>query len=284
MKRPTIQTNIAPVIALIAGLSLAMSAKATVPISDLPDFDNLPNFAQLGNNLRNAASTVNGNVGVSSGGSLTTTAFNTINGDLYVAEGASSSGPGTVTGSTFAGVDLTTEQNTVFSASEGLSALSPDEVISSLQTGSLSFDIPAGQVYVVNLNGGLNLTGPDGITVTGGGALVLNVGSSFAMSSAATILGPSASDIFINYTGASLANLSGADINGQLFFPSAPATFSGGVVNGGVFGGNSAITLTASQTLNGVPVPEPGTMALAAMGGISIIILRRRLCSLTRSV
>lgn len=279
MKHPTIHKNAARVIAVVGGLSLAMSSRA-VPVSSLPDFDNLGNYAQLGNQLRNAASTVNGNVGVSDGGSLTTTAFNTINGNLYVGDGASTSGPGTVTGSTFTGVDLTTEQNTVFSASEGLSALSPDEIINSLETGPLSFNVPAGEVYVVNLNGGLNLTGPNGITVTGGGALVLNVGTSFAMSSAATIIGPDASNIFINYTGTSLANLSGADINGQLFFPSAPATFSGGVVNGGVFGGNPAITLTASATINAVPVPEPGAMALAAMGGICTIILRRRLCSL----
>lgn len=283
MKLTTIHRNTMRVLALVGGFSLATSAKATIPVSDLPDFDNLPNFGLLGNNLSSDTASVNGNVGVSDGGSLTGPGPFTVNGDLYVGDGATTSVPGTVTGTTFTGQDLTTEQNTVFSASEGLSALTPDEVINSLETGPLTFDVPAGQVYVVNLNGGLNLSGGNGITVTGGGGLVLNIGTGFTMTSGASITGP-APNIFINYTGSSTADLSTALINGQLLIPSTTADLAAGTVNGGVFTGNSNVNLSLGQVINPVPVPEPGAMALAVMGGISMIILRRRLCNLTHRV
>src|SRR5215469_3601185 len=101
MKPTMIQTNTVRAITLLAGLSLATSAKATVPVSDLPDFDNLPNFAQLGNQLQYANNTINGNVGVSDGGTLLRNSINnTINGDLHVGNGATSTGGGTTTGST----------------------------------------------------------------------------------------------------------------------------------------------------------------------------------------
>lgn len=283
MKLTTIHRNAMRVLALAGGLSVAISAKALTPVSALPDFDNLPNFAQLGNNLSSDTASVNGNVGVSDGGSLTGPGHFTINGDLFVGNGATTSVPSTVTGSTFTGVDLITEQSTVFSASEGLAALSPDEVINTLQTGSLSFDVPAGQVYVVNLNGGLNLSDGNAIKVTGGGGLVLNIGAGFTMAGGATITGPP-SNIFINYTGSSTADLSTALINGQLFIPSASTDLSAGAVNGGVFTGNSNINLSLGQVINAVPVPEPGSMLLAAIGGFSVIILRRRLCTLAHSV
>ena len=277
MRLQTIQTNTVRVIA-IAGLSLAISSKATVPISDLPDFDNLDNFAQLGNQLNNGNDTINGNSGVSEGGLSTLASLSTINGNVYVGNGATFSNSGHVTGSTFTGQDLTTEQNTVFSASEGLDALTPDQIVSSLQTGSLSFNVPAGQVYVVDLNGGLSLNSAN-ITLTGTGLLVLNILGSFNLGGTASILG-NASNIFINYLGSNTGNSSQHDvIDGQVFIPNASANL-GGTWNGGIFSGNQTITMLNAATINAVPIPEPGTMALAATGGLSILLLRLRFCLL----
>src|SRR5215469_13897443 len=98
MKLPIIQSNVMCAVALVGGLSLAMSARATVPISDLPDFDNLPNFGLLGNNISSATASVNGNVGVSDGGTLNGAGFFTINGDFFAGNGATTIVPGTVTG------------------------------------------------------------------------------------------------------------------------------------------------------------------------------------------
>lgn len=279
MKLPIFQTSALPIplmwMALIAGFSLAMSAKATVPVSSLPDFDNLPNFGQLGNNLSSATASVNGNVGVSDGGSLSGPGFFTINGNFSVGNGASVIIPSTVTGTTLTGQNLSLEQSTVFSASAGLAALPPDQTISSLETGPLSFDVPAGQVRVVNLDGGLNLSGGNGITVTGGGGLVLNIGTGFTIAGGGSITGP-ASNIFINYLGSATADLSTALIDGQIFIPGAATQLSAGAVNGGVFTGDSNINLSLGQVINAVPVPEPGAMALAAMGGLATILLRHR--------
>src|SRR5215469_11309545 len=148
MKHPTIRTNTVRILALACGLSLAMSAKATLPTSDLPNFDNLPNFGELGNQLNESQATINGNVGVTENGKLNLPALSTIQGNVDVANGATYNDLGHEDGSTFAGLDLTGDQNTVFSASEALDALTPDQIVSGNETSALSYNVPAGEVDV----------------------------------------------------------------------------------------------------------------------------------------
>lgn len=269
--------------ALIAGFSVAISSKATVPTSDLPDFDNLPNFAQLGNDLNENDGDVYGNVGVSEGGTISIGAPSTINGDLYLATGATQSGPGAVTGTTFTGVSLSTEQSTVFTASADLANLTPDQVVSGDQTTGLSIDVAPGEVYVLNLNGGLDLNNQN-ITLTGGGDLVLNIGNTFSLTGSASIDGP-AQNIFVNYTGGNTVDTHVGDtVNGQVFIPNAPASLDG-VWNGGVFSGNLEASLLSAGTINAVPVPEPGVMALISASLVaSLLLVRRRLDGMKRSV
>jgi len=261
--------------ALVAGFSLPMSSKATVPISSLPDFGNLTNFAELGNQLNESAVTINGNVGVSENGTLTLASPSTINGDVYVASGATFSRLGTVTGSIFTGQNLAAEQSTVFSASSALAALPADQTVTGNQATGLSIDVPTGLVYVLDLNGGLNLSDQN-ITETGGGDLVINLASSaFNLKGTSSILG-NPQNIFINYLGSGTVNSAVGDVvNGQVFIPGGAANLDG-TWNGSIFGGNKTITMLADSTLNGVPIPEPSSIAMAAMGGISMIILRLR--------
>src|SRR6516162_9776206 len=147
MKFPKIQTNTLCLpltrVALITAFSLSISAKATIPSSDLPSFDGLPNFAQLGNQITEHNATVNGNVGVSSGGLLDLDNPGTINGNVFVSSGATFDQVGTVNGSVFTGQDLSTQQSTVFSASAGLDALHAVQSVSGDQTSSLSYNVPA---------------------------------------------------------------------------------------------------------------------------------------------
>lgn len=278
MKLPIFRTNTPRLplmrMALIAGFSLAISAKATVPDTDLPDFDNLPNFSLLGNQLNAIDTTINGNAGVSENGLLNLEAPSTINGDVSIGNGATLTGPGQITGNIFASQDLTTEQNTVFTASEVLDALPADLVISGNQTAALSFAPPAGEVEVVDLNGGLNLNDQN-ISMNGDGTLVLNVLGSFSLTGTASILG-NAQNVFINYLGTSTMVTTGLpSIEGQVFIPNAAADLEG-TVNGAVYSGDGTISFLSTSTLNGNPVPEPATIVLAAMSGLSTILLRHR--------
>lgn len=269
--------------AVIAGFFLAVSAKATVPDSSLPSFDNLPNFAQLGNNLNENNGTIFGNVGVSDGGTISIGAPSTIEGNLFIATGATRSGPGAVTGTIFTNQNLSLEQSTVFTASLDLADLPPDQTVTGDQTTGLTIDVPAGQVYVLNLNGGLDLNNQN-IVLTGGGNLVLNIGGTFSLTGSASILGPPA-NVFVNYIGANTVNTHiGDTIDGQVFIPNAPATLDG-VWNGGVFSGNLQVSLLSASTINAVPVPEPGVALLMAAGFVPFMLLaRRRLCIVKGSV
>ena len=279
MKLPAIQTNVPRQtwmrLALISVFSLAISAKATIPAADLPNFDNLANFAQLGNQITEHNATVNGNVGVSSGGLLDLDNPGTINGNVFQATGATVDLAGDLNGSLFTGQNLTTDQATVFSASAGLNALPAVQDISADQTSPLSFDVPAGQVEVVDLNGGLDLKHSDDITLTGGGDLVLNISGSFTLQDQASILG-GASNIFINYLGtAAVTSDENNIVDGQIFIPNAEADLKS-TFFGAIYSGDQNVELLANGTLNAEPLPEPGTIALAALGGLSMIVLRHR--------
>lgn len=276
MKRTTIQTNavrawrtIGPVTAfikflpLIACFILAISVKAAPTLSD---------FIEFGNQLSNDLSTVNGNVGVSAGGTFDLTTPSVVNGDVYTGTGATFNEMGLVTGATFNDQDLSAAQSLIFALSSALAATTPTQTISGDQTSEMDFNVTSGNTEVVNLNGGLNLDDQN-ITLTGGGSLFLNIQGSFSLTGSASILGNPA-NIFINYLGPGAATTESGTIDGTFLDPNAPATLFGTSVFGAVYGGGSLITLTDGTTIN--PVPEPGTVALAVMGGISMILLRRR--------
>jgi hypothetical protein len=281
MKLATIQTNtLRPSltrVALITGFSLAISAKATIPTSDLPNFDGLPNFAQLGNQITEHNATVNGNVGVSSGGLLDLDNPGTINGNVFVSSGATFDQVGTVNGSVFTGQDLSTDQSAVFSASAGLGALPAVQTVSGDQTSSLSYNVPVGQVEVVDLNGGLDLKHTDDITLTGGGDLVLNISGSFTLQDSASILGNPA-NIFINYLGTSAVTSDENNlVDGQIFFPNAEAELKS-TFFGAIYSGDQNVELLANGTLNAVALPEPGSTILISTALTALLLARNRLC------
>jgi hypothetical protein len=251
--------------ALITSCSLAMSVKAQPPLTG---------FVEFGNQLSNNLSTVNGNVGVSAGGTFDLTTPSTVNGNVYTGTGATFNEMGLVTGATFNDQDLSSQQSGIFSDSSSLAGIPPNQTITGNQTMALNFNVPAG-AQIVNLTGGLNLDNQN-ITLTGPGTLILNVQGSFSLTGSASILGNPA-NILINYLGLSPATTESGTIDGKFLDPNAPATLFGTTVVGGVYGGGSLITLTDGATID--VVPEPASIALAAMGGISMIILRHRRCT-----
>ncbi len=267
---------------LIACFSLAISGKATVPLTDLPNLGPLSNFVEFGNQQVDKLATINGNVGVSAGGMLQLNAPATINGDISLAYPVTLMQVGLVTGITYNDQDLTTEQNTVVSDSAALGKLTPDETMSGNQTTALNFDVPAGQVEVVNLNGGLNLNNQN-ITLTGGGVIVLNIEDSFSLNGSAGILGDPA-NIYINYEGDSTITTYVANtVDGILFDPAADADLAGAWL-GSIDAGDGTITLESGAELNPVPEPDTRDLILTGVGALVFASGRRSLCSLTRPV
>ncbi|HUA66629.1 MAG TPA: hypothetical protein VME24_12325 [Alphaproteobacteria bacterium] len=269
--------RIPPVIrhlSVLACFLLAISSKATVPLTDLPNLGALNNFIEFGNQQVDNLATINGNVGVSAGGMLQLNAPATINGDISLAYPVTLMQMGLVTGVTYNDQSLTTDQNTVISASAALGKLAADETISGSQTMALNFDVPASQVEVVDLEGGLNLNNQN-ITLTGGGDLVLNIEDSFSLNGSAVILGDPA-NIYINYEGEStITSYVANTIDGMLFDPDAAANLAG-VWNGSIDAGDGTITLESGAELN--PVPEPGTrdLILTGIGALLFPVARRR--------
>lgn len=263
-------------LALLACFSLAISTRATVPVSSLPSLDGLTNFVAFGNQLSYSLSTINGNVGVSQGGLLNLMAPATIDGDVYLNTLAMLIHMGVITGSIFSNQDLTPIQNTVISASRTLAALPPDQTITENQTTGLSFDVPAGEVHVVNLIGGLNLNN-ENITLTGGGSLVLNIQGTFSLAGSAGILGDPA-NIYLNYLGTSPVSADVASTVNGLFFNADADARLGGEVNGGLFSGSGTVTLDSGAIVN--PVPEPKELIFPALAGLLFHLARRRICSL----
>ena len=231
---------------LLASLSLAISAKATLPASDFPNLGSLGDLTELGHPLVEIPDTdANANF----------TRLTVVNGAVF-------SDPA-----------LVSDQSQVLSASAILAALIPDQTISANQTAALSFDVNPGQVEVVDLNGGLNLDNQS-ITLAGGGGLVLNIEGSFSLDGSAGIFG-NPDDIYINYQGDSTLTTHFADtVDGLVLDPFAPAVLDGNW-NRGFYG-------TLSPTVN--EVPEPSDLVFTGLASLLFHLGRRRICASKKSI
>lgn len=252
-------------LALALVFSCAFNAKA-VSSASLPNVSLLAPYAEFGNQLVENLATVNGNVGVSNGGTLTVTAPSVINGNVNLGLGATLSRQGKITGTITTGLNLTATQNQVFSASSTLSGFSANQTFSTLNSAE-SFTAPAGTALVVDV-GNLGLNNQN-INFSGAGDLVLNVSGSFSLVGSASILSSDPSHVFINYTGSSEVQTHVGDIiDGSLFIPKAGATLDG-TFFGALYGGDHTITLMSGATLTQVaPVPEGSTGVLLAVVGL----------------
>lgn len=260
---------------LVACFSLAISTRATVLTADLPNLDSLPNFAEFANQQVDDLATVNGTVGVSFGGMLDLTKPATINGNLDLNTTAKLTQDGVITGATLNNQNLSTEESDFISAAAALAALTPDETLTAGQTAALSFNVPAGQVEVVDLVGGLDLNYQN-VTLTGGGDLVLNIDKSFTLDGSASIVG-NPSNIFINYEGTTPITTHVADTIDGLVFDADGGGNLDGTWNGSIFGGTGTITLNSGTFINGItPVPEPGPMVLILMGFAALLLHHAR--------
>jgi hypothetical protein len=260
--------------ALVVCLCQAFVTEA-VPSSALPDISLLSGYTEFGNAEMESLVTINGNVGVSSGGDLNLMAPSTINGNVYVSSGATFQHAGTVSGSVFTGQDLAANQSQVFSASTTLGGLAPNYTFATLSTLQ-NFSATAGNVTVVNV-GALNLNNVN-INFTGSGYLVINVTGSFSMGGTAGILAADPTHVFVNYTGTSTLNTHvGDSVDGYLFVPNAAGNLDG-TFFGGLYGGDGALTLLSGATLRSqsTSVPDATSSALLLLLACGFVVIARR--------
>jgi hypothetical protein len=290
---------------------LSPGAAKAVLVSALPNMSLLTPYATFGNFFNDQNVTVKGNAGISNFGHLSLEAPSQITGRLDLGIGATTSGggyPGQVLGPITTGIDFTSAQNQVFSASSTLAGFAADTTLTSLSSGlSISGN---GAVKVVNITGNVDLVSGENITFSGGANeyLVLNIFGDLDMGGNAMIgtLGQ-ASHILVNLvTTGSLGNVTHVNnfINGTTLIPFATyAEFHS--VNGAIYGGfggdgqyglqGSAgnagmIKLMSDSTVNYTPyvppppppaVPEPttfiaGALLLLPFGASTLRILRRK--------
>lgn len=295
------QANYFSLAAYIRQSSLALGAAVVlltpavtlaVPLTDLPDLSPLAPYAFLGNSLNLNLATVNGNVGISSGGTFMMSAPSAITGQLDLDTGATTTiaNGANIGGFTYPNatavhqpVDLSAAQALVGTASTTLKGFASNYSLGSVTTAQTFNAVDP--VTVIDL-GSVSLGGSSKITLIGGtnAYFVVNVANGVDFTGSSGIVGSGGVDpshILLNFYSNSLTGVV-ADINtalnGTMFVPNAGPTFHS--ENGAIYGGAQQITFMSGATLTSTPfisqVPEPPTLALFGAGVFGIWIGRSR--------
>ena len=279
----------------VCALFVSPGAAKAALLTSLPDMSALTPFATFGNQYFDSNVTINGNVGISANGIVNVMSPSTINGNLYLATGATKIGPGSVTGTTFINQNLTAAQNQVFSASLVLQNLTPSQTFGAVTVpaGGVTYGSVNGIADVTVINVASLTTGGGNITFAGdaGDYFVLNIAHGLDMTGSAAIIGGLPGHLLVNLWDPSGIDLGvvahvGNVINGTTLIPYDDATFHS--VNGTIYSGYGTITLMSGATVDYVPfappvtpVPEPttfiaGALLLLPFGASTLRILRRK--------
>ena len=265
---------------LVAASVISIAGLSSTHGQNLVDLGEAANYGVLGNNLNFSNVTVNGDVGVGSGGSINIMSPSSINGDLYMDAGATKSVSGAINGTTYQPYDVDLALADALAAAQYAAGLNPDIVLNSIN-GPLLIN-STGPQTVVNITGSINLSGSDSLLFQGApdSKFILNVYGGFTLGGSAIIGGQTGSgidgsDILINVvgTGSKITTKVGNVVQGTLLAPDR--AFELHSVNGAVIGGDLELKLMSGATVNQVSfVPEPSSAMLGLIG--SLILLRRR--------
>lgn len=205
---------------------------------------------------------------------------------------------GVLTGSVNAGVtQVESDMDDINALSQGLGALPGAALtINGTQTISASdgtFDSTY-DAYVFNLTS-LNFGNGSTLTIDGQGLdanVVINVNASNIngphFAGAITLTGGlTPNNVIINLTGGNYTTLTGgptlqtaanhAEQDVTYLDPTGTIGVNSVAIMGHLFGGDSSdMTINSGGTVQIVPVPEPGIATLAGLGGIGMMLLRRR--------
>ncbi len=239
--------------------------------------------------LNFSAVTVNGNVGVGSGGSLNLMSPSTINGDVYLTSAGQMYGPGTLNGTSTVNAPYVAQAiSDAMTAYNTATALAPTVTINGNLTTNTSITGNGG-MNVIKITGNVNLNSQS-LTLNGTSAdtFVINVAGGFDLGGNGGIVagaGVSASQILINVesSGTKLTSKVGNIVDGTLLAPYDPLEFHS--VSGAIFaGGGGEVKLMSDATVDNVPfspppppppppgtaVPEPLTAGLSLLGLVAL--------------
>jgi choice-of-anchor A domain-containing protein len=204
--------------------------------------------------INNSLVTINGNEGVSQGGTLVNMAPSTITGNVTEYQSGQYSGPGKLGGTVSVNpTQMTNADADALNASSAAAALTPTQTFGSITSpttitgnsglnviqingdinSSLILNGPANAVFIVNVTGGVNLTGNTTLGLAGG---------------------VTASNVLYNFTGSS-GNIStkvGNVLNGTLLAPTYNFNLDG-AFNGEIIGGGGSINMLSGTRVNPVP-------------------------------
>ena len=252
---PNYPSNPAPntIYASVSSLSPFLIAKSLSP--SLGAASNYTLFALTGPNSGGkqtanfSSGTDYGDVAVAQGATLKLQAPSTINGNLYVDFGGSVSGTGKVNGTRFTNQNLSTAQSDALNASALAAALAPNVTFTNVTTSRTVNGVSG--VNVVNVTGSINLNNAS-LTLNGpsDAYFVVNVAGSITLGGSGGIVisgGMPASHLLINMrgNGSTLLNTHiGNVIQGTLLGPNAGGTLEG--TAGGVILGRNFSLMTVT--------------------------------------
>lgn len=209
---------------------------------------------------------INGNIGMGSSGNLTVSAGNLpINGNAYLASGATSSGlPGNVTGTIYQNYNLSAAISAAAAASLQAAGLGTSG-------GGFSGTINEANNMTLNLTPGVyNLTdfklqNGDVVNLAAGGSYVFNISGTLSLNSAKILAaaGLSDADILFNVTGSQGVGFSGGlnnecVLNGILLAEDASVSLTPGEVNGEIISGENINIASGGSVSGGGSVPDSG--------------------------
>lgn len=273
-------------LAAVVALWLVAGPVRAVPVSTLPNLSALADYTLFGNNVFLNLATANGNVGISANGKFQMSAPSYIDGrlDLDTSVTTAIADPTHISGGIVQPVDLSAAQAAVLSASNILSALTPDYSFGAVSTAmTLNAVDPVTVINVASIGGAADF-------MLNGGAgdyFVLNVAGAADFTGSTGVRGVGAVDashILINFYDSALGDLGVVAhindvLNGTTLVPYDAATFHS--ENGAIYGGNGLITLMSGAQVASVPLappslPEPPTVALIALGLAGVASLRAK--------